>query len=319
MAEGTVAPLPAPERRRLHAFPTLALIAAALTLVVIVASATMRHAQAGLSCGDWPACYAQTGVSVERSGVAIARNVHRTAATGVSLAVLVMLGFVLTARNQSRSARRWTFVAAGIVAALAIVGVATPGARVPAVPLANLLGGIALLAVLAGTHASTFAAPVMSRTLHRMVLATLALAFVQAVLGGLIATQSALLACPAFPGCEGASVSAFVDGQSWNPFRPPTDVGGSVVTPEGAALLHVAHRLNGVLLFGLVLAISARLWQARGGLASGLALTLVTGLGAGFAAALVPSALGVTLVHNACAAVLIALLVRAAVSPISSR
>jgi predicted lipid-binding transport protein (Tim44 family) len=99
----------------------------------------------------------------------------------------------------------------------------------------------------------------------------------------------------------------------------PTDAAGRVAAPAGAAMLHVAHRVNGVLVAALVLAIAARSWQPRGGLASGLGLTLITGLGAGFAAALVPSALGMALVHNLCAALLIALLTRAAASPIVAR
>jgi heme A synthase len=99
----------------------------------------------------------------------------------------------------------------------------------------------------------------------------------------------------------------------------PTDVAGSVAAPAGAAMLHLVHRVNGVIVFALVLVIAARLWQSRGGLASGLGLTVITGMGAGFAAALVPSALGVTLVHNACAALLISLLARAAASPTRSR
>jgi cytochrome c oxidase assembly protein subunit 15 len=279
----------------------------------------MRHAQAGLSCGDWPACYARTVVTANRPDVAIARSVHRLAASGVSLAVLAMFGLVLITRKERSATQPWAFAAAGIVAALATLGVATPGARVPAVPLANLLGGFALLAVLAGAHASTVTTPVMSRRLHGLVLATLGLAFLQAAVGGLIATQSALLTCPAFPGCAALSWSAFTGGQSWNPFRMPTDVAGSVAAPAGAAMLHLVHRVNGVIVFALVLVIAARLWQSRGGLASGLGLTVITGMGAGFAAALVPSALGVTLVHNACAALLIALLARAAASPTRSR
>ena len=64
----------------------------------------------------------------------------------------------------------------------------------------------------------------------------------------------------------------------------------------------------------MVLLVAAKLWQSRGGLASALAITLAIVVGAGIAAALVPFALGATLVHNAAAAVLVALLARACAS-----
>jgi hypothetical protein len=68
-------------------------------------------------------------------------------------------------------------------------------------------------------------------------------------------------------------------------------------------------------LAALVLAIVATLWRPRGGLASALGIVLASALAAGIAAALVPSSLGATLVHNAAAALLVALLARAAVGP----
>ena len=301
-----------PRTRRGYA--TLALIAAALTVVVIVASAYMRHAQAGLSCVDWPSCYARVGGLADAPGVAVARIVHRLAASGVSLAVLVMLGFACMQRTRGGVQRGWTLAAVAIVAGLATLGVATPGARLPAVALANLLGGFALLAVLAAAHASTGAVPDVSRRFRALAMATLALAFVQAALGGLIATQSALLACPAFPGCDHVSWREFAAGGAWNPFHAPAEAAGGIVAPSGAAALHLTHRLNGLLLAAMVLVVAARLWRPRGGLASAIGLTLAAGVGAGIAAALVPSALGVTIVHNAAAAVLIALLARATVS-----
>lgn len=314
----TTAPLPADSAPPTRQGPaTLALVAATLTLVVIIASAYMRHVQAGLSCVDWPSCYASVGGVADGPGVVVVRGVHRLAASGVSLAVLAMLGLAFVRRTTGRAQHRFTAAALAIIAGLAVLGLATPGARLPAVALANLLGGFALLAVLAATHANARALHGVSRRFRALAIATLALALLQAALGGLIATQSALLACPGFPGCDHATWQGLVDGGGWNPFRAAIELDGKVVAPEGAATLHLIHRLNGVLLAALVLVIATRLWRPRGGLASALVLTLAPGFGAGIAAALVPSALGVTLVHNACAAVLIALLAHVAASPVA--
>lgn len=300
--------------RSARAFSTLALIAAALTLVVVIASAYMRHAQSGLACNDWPACYARTGVSETTPGIALARGVHRAAATAVSLAVIVLVA--LSWRSLRSRPARLAVTGMTIVVALATLGVATPGARLPAIAWGNLLGGLALLAVLAAAHTAAGPAPPADPRSPRMLaIATLVLAFLQAALGGLIATQSGLLACPSFPACDDASWHTLISGDAWNPFRTTVESNGGIVAPAGASALHVAHRAGGLLVAALVLLIGARLWKPRGGLAAGLVLVLCTVAGAGIAAALVPQALGVTLVHDAASAVLIALLARAALVP----
>jgi cytochrome c oxidase assembly protein subunit 15 len=291
----------------------LAIVAAALTFVVIVASAFMRHVQAGLSCADWPACYALAAGAgdAQIAGVGVARGVHRLAASGAALLVLAML---LVAWRHPPS-RRWAVSALGIVAALAALGVATPGARLPAVALANLLGGFALLATLTAAHAHAGDLTMPSARVRAAAAMATALALLQAAIGGSIAAQSALLACPTLPGCDDLTWSAFFGGGAWNPWHAPSIASGRFVAPPGAAALHVLHRITGMLLMALVLAIAARLWQPRGVLAVALGLALSLVIAGGIAAALVPSSLGATLLHNASAALLVALLARAAVAP----
>jgi cytochrome c oxidase assembly protein subunit 15 len=290
------------------AFARICLAAAALTLVVVAASAYLRHTQSGLSCTDWPSCYARVGITVRTPGVDAARTVHRFAALGVTLALVAMLAL----RMRAREGRFLAIAAVAIVAGLATLGVATPGARVPAIALANLLGGFALLAVLAAAHARAGAAAAIDRTTHALAIAALALAFLQACLGGAIATTHALLACPSFPGCALPSS----DIASLNPWRMPVEEAGRIIAPAGSPLLHVAHRLNGVLLATLVLVLAVRLWTTRGELAVFLCAAAAAGAGAGIAAALVPSSLATALVHNASAALLVALLARAAAAPV---
>lgn len=255
-----------------------AIAAAALTFVVIVASAYLRHAQS---------------MSVDATAIAVVRGAHRVAATGVALAILVMLWLAF----RQRARHGWTIAAFALVAGLSVLGLGTPGARLPVVPLANLVGGLALLAVFSGAT---------SGHVRTLAFTAVALALVQAVLGGLIATQSALLACPSFPMCDLPGVNEFITGESWNPWRAPT---GSA--PAGAAWLHVLHRVNGIVLAAIVLVVIVRLWQPRGRLAVFIGLALATTIGAGIAVALVPSSLGAAVVHNAAAALLIALLARA--------
>ena len=288
------------------AFARICLAAVALTLVVIAASAYMRHVQSGLSCTDWPSCYARVGAIVRTPGVDVARTVHRFAALGVSLALAAMV--VLCVRV--REGRFLTIAAIAVVAGLATLGIATPGARLPAVALANLLGGFVLLAVLAAAHARAGAPAAIDRTTRGLAIAALALAFLQACLGGSIATSHALLACPSFPGCALPSL----DVASLNPWGMPVEDAGRIVAPAASPLVHVVHRLNGIILATLVIVLAIRLWRPRGQLAVFTCAATAATVGAGIAAALVPSSLAATLVHNASAALLVALLARAAAS-----
>ena len=108
-------------------FARLAVAAAALMFVVVVASAFMRHWQAGLACPDWPACYgrvdAQAGTEPPLP-VRAARLAHRVAASGVLVAIA---GLLLVAWTQPpRRTREGTLaaIAFALAAGLAALGVA---------------------------------------------------------------------------------------------------------------------------------------------------------------------------------------------------
>lgn len=302
-------------------FAWLALAAAALTFVVIVASAFVRHAQAGLSCADWPACYAHVAESipdaVPSAGIRVARMAHGVAATGVAALILGMLLVAWTQRPVWRRECAAATAAALIVAGLAILGTFTAGAKLPAVALGNLLGGYALLAVLCAAHAVAAAAPEIPRTARRWALAALVLAFLQAGLGGMIGTQFATLSCPEVMSCGAWSWQQLVEGGAWNPLRAPTLADSHVVAPMGAAALHVLHRLHGIALVATVLATAYALRRTRRPLASALLGALGAAVGAGVIAIATQPTLPVVVLHNACAALLVALLARAAVRPLA--
>jgi heme a synthase len=300
--------------RRLFAW--MALAAAALTFVVIVASAWMRHAQAGLSCADWPACYARVAeVSPDAppgTGVRVARITHRVAATGVGALILVMLLIAWTQRPVWRAERAAASGAAAIVTGLAVLGTFTAGAKLPAVVLGNLLGGYALLTTLCAAHAVAAPATPVPRRARRWALVALACVFVQAGLGGLIGAQFATLACPDATSCGAWTWRQFVIGGAWDALRAPVVVDGVVVAPAGAAALHVLHRLWSIALAVAVLGVVQSTRQTRPGLTVGLLALLGAALSAGVAAAALQPTLAGVVFHNACAALLAALLVRVA-------
>jgi cytochrome c oxidase assembly protein subunit 15 len=289
----------------------LAVAALVLTFVVVVASATMRHAQS-VGCADWPSCYGrvvpEAQAAASSAGIHVARLVHRLAASAALLAILTLL--VLTrGRSDLARARTLALAALAVALALAVLGIATPGATLAAVPLGNLLGGflmIALLAALAGSLASDarFVAAPMSSGLRAFALALLAALFVQTLAGALIGTQFALPACPTLNGCgAGGDIASALD-----PFREPVVVEGRVVPPPGASALHVAHRALGLALAVTVLCFARVLRHrtTRGALLLA-ALAVASPLTGVLAILDMPSAIA-TVVHNALAAASIAAL-----------
>ena len=296
-------------------FAMLAQTALVLTFVVIVASAFMRHTQAGLGCAYWPSCYARVVAEVPPAppsiGVHIARALHRLAA---SAAFLLIVGMLLMARAAQSCRRERALAAAALVIALwlAVLGIATPDAELPAVPLGNLIGGYLMLAVLAAlagnvaNGAGEHGRATPSR-LRGLAVALLAAVFVQAALGGLIGTQFALQACPALDHC-GPAGDAFARGAALDPFQRPVVVSGHVVPPAGAGGLHSLHRALGI---AIALAASALAYALRSSNRRGAALLAGLALAApmlGATAILRMPSLTVTVLHNAVAAAMIATL-----------
>jgi cytochrome c oxidase assembly protein subunit 15 len=284
----------------------LAAAALVLTFVVVVASAFMRHVQ-GVGCADWPACYGRVASEAQAAatpiGIHIARLLHRLAASSALLAIVIVT-ILSRRRTELAHARALAIGALAAALALAALGIATPGATLPAVPLGNLAGGflmIALLAALVGSLSDGRPAienPVSSR-LRALALALLAAVFVQTLTGGLIGTQFALPACPTLDGCSagGDLVSAL------NPFRLPRVADGRVVPPAGASDLHVLHRGLGVVIavamFGF--AYLLRGTRARRSTLLFAALGVAAPLTGAFAILHMPAPV-VTVVHNALAA-----------------
>lgn len=305
-------------------FRRTAFAAAVLTFIVIVASAFMRHTQAGLACGDWPACYgritaaiADTGGDASNTnagaapsaGVRVARIFHRLAATGV-LALIV--GLLLVAWTQKPRWKREGLLAAaalGVAGSLAVLGIATPGAMLPAVTLGNLLGGYLMLALLVATYAHASATDAAPTGRARWIAgAALVLAFAQAALGGTIGAQYALTACPTLGACPGMPFDQAAATTAFDPFRPLSVAGGRIVPPADAAGVHVMHRLFGIVvtMAALVVALTFRRTCRRAALL--LAACAVAAPLLGAAAILALPSLPLTVLHNAVAALTIATL-----------
>ena len=306
----------------------LATTGAALVLVVIVSSAYLRLTQAGLSCADWPACYgsvahAATTTTAQRG----ARLAHRFAASAVGIVLIALLAISLAQRPRLRPQALLAGCALGVAVILAAIGAVTSeSARatpLPAVTLANLLGGFALLALLAWLRqtvaaetsraplsAAATVMPAASSGLRTAAALTLAAVIVQVTLGGLVSAKFAALACPSFPLC-GADAPPGSLLRTLDPFATlDVDASRAIVRPATLAALHAAHRVFAHVVLVLVALVAFLLYRARRMRESlTLATLVVLALSLGAGAVLGDLPLRVVLAHNFVAALLLAALV----------
>jgi heme A synthase len=300
----------------------LAAIGVALVFVVIVSSAYLRLSQAGLSCPDWPACYGRVAQHAEIVGTAqrTVRLAHRLAASSVAVVLIALL--LIAATRRPRRRRQTALAVAGLLIA---VGLATIGAvmsetatrvPLPAVTLANLTGGFALLALLWWLWLTTGPAETPMQPHQRWVKALAAVALlaliVQVALGALVSAKFAALACPGFPLC-GADMPSGTLLENLNPFAELiVGANGAIARPPPLAALHWAHRVGAhvvlvcvaFLAFGLIRAGS----RARR-LGVVIAALVVVQLALGAASVLAHLPLAIVLAHNFVAALLLAALI----------
>jgi cytochrome c oxidase assembly protein subunit 15 len=291
---------------------TLARVALALALVVVVLSAHIRLAASGLGCAGWPACYgAVASVPAGRldlAQLAPAALAHRLAATLLAIAVMALAAIAWRQRRTDPGATRITTALVLLTVALAALGVTTPAPRWPLLTLANLLGGIALAGLLwwllgresGGTHAGPGA------RLRLWAWSGLAMLGLTIALGGWVSANYAAAACDALGSC-GQAGRAVTVLDAFNLTRAlEVTADGRVSVPASAATIHTAHRLLSLLATLFLGWLALRAW-ALGAPArtAGTLLALVAAqllLGFAMVAAALPLWLATT--HNAAAVLL---------------
>jgi heme A synthase len=263
-----------------------------LTTGLIVLGALVRAHGAGLACPDWPLCF---GTLLPRINLEVGFEwTHRLVAGTVSLGFLGLAAALLRAGALRRRVAAPLALAAGLLALQVVLGALTVWRLLAAwtvtahLVVGNSFNACLLLVALRLREverppAARAPAP---RAARAALLVATALLLLQFVLGGLVSSTHAGMACPEWPRCNGGA---------WLP-----SLGGLVG-------LHLAHRWNAVL---LVAGLGAAALASRrvpglaaicgGALALGLAQT-----GLGVANVLLAIPVEITALHSACAALLV--------------
>ncbi len=215
------------------------------TFALVVLGALVRAHGAGLACPDWPLCF---GSVVPAFDLRVAFEwSHRVLAGSISLGLLALTAVALRTPGIRRRCARpiaaaWVLLLVQIaLGALTVLLLLSPWTVT-----AHLIVGTGLCATLLWIARDLFEAgpgeraqtPV-SPALRVWVAGIAILLFAQILLGGLVSSHAAGLACANFPTCNGESL---------------------VPSVSGLVGLHVIHRLNA---YALVVALLALAFLAR--------------------------------------------------------
>jgi cytochrome c oxidase assembly protein subunit 15 len=194
---------------------------------------------------------------------------------------------------------------------LAVLGRWTADARIPAVAIGNLLGGLLMLA-LCWRLAARVTEPGRP-TLRMWAWVGVAVLLAQLALGALASASYAGLSCAAPGDCLRAVEAAGWPWETLNPWREPVLAATPLPLNPGGALVQVVHRVGALLALLVLIPVGAvALLGHRRRAGAALLLLLVLELTLGWLMVELALPLPLALAHNVVAGLLLATVVRLA-------
>lgn len=261
------------------------------TFGLIVLGALVRAHEAGLACPDWPLCFGQF---IPEFDLKVGFEYTHRVVAGLVGIVYVTLCVLAWRRLHTRQATgRLLALGAVLLVVQALLGALTVWQLLAAWTVtAHLVTGnaYALILLWIALDLRSPAKPIQDarrRSAQRVwVTASATLLLLQMVLGGLVSSRFAGMACPEWPTCNGGL---------WFP------------SYAGTVGLHILHRMNGYALLG-ALAASAFVCRREASLRRLTALALLLGctqVAVGIANVLLAIPVEITALHSALAAGLV--------------
>jgi len=311
-----------------------------LTFDLIMFGAFTRLTDSGLGCPDWPGCYGAANPFIAHAEIHAAQiampegpvthfkawveMIHRYLAASVGILILAQMVIAWMKRKQFEGAPLYATALLFFVCLQGAFGMWTVTLKLqPIIVTTHLLLAMGLLAMLAwlaariqAGGATRDAAPaiyVAHAALKLKWLARLAwiLLAIQIALGGWVSTNYAVLACTDYPMCQGTwiPVMDFEQGFSlWRELGKTSD--GAYLSFAALTAIHWVHRNFAwfVIVSSGYLALRARHIAGLSQLGNAILVVLIMQFCTGLANILLSWPLGIAVLHNGGAAMLLALL-----------
>ena len=223
----------------------LAITTAVATFLLILIGGLVHGTGSSLACPDWPTCYGTMMPRME--GGVLVEHSHRLAAGSVMILTLgLLIAIAISKEPLHRRLRPLAALAMSLVIVQAVLGGVTVLLRLPT-PVSTMHTGVSVLFFVTVLYLAIRSRPAragraalpLPRRVVWLALVSVVAVYFQMVLGGLVRHSGAALACTDLPLCRGAL---------W-PDAYPT------------VLIHVLHRLNALVVAGLVIASSIVTWR----------------------------------------------------------
>lgn len=322
---------------RLVPLRALVILTTVVTLVLVMLGAYVRLTNAGLGCPDWPGCYGKLSPALAAEQIEAAQTeapagpvslpkawkemAHRYLASLVGVMILAIAWQSLRGRRR----REWEpRPKIGLPLALVLLVVlqglfgkwTVTLLLKPVIVTLHLLGGMALLALLAWLSARmlelTAGPPSVLRGLRPWTFLAFVIVACQIALGGWVSTNYAALACVDFPTCHGAWMPSMDFEHAFHFFRElGMTAEGEPLSNDALNAIHWTHRVGALVTFVIVGIAGLKSLRIRDlhGYGMTLLALLVLQVGLGVTNVLASLPLPAAVAHNGVAALLLVTLV----------